>query len=211
MRKILSIAFLAWLFGACSVPVEEFNQPATFWYERIIQSLANGNLERADGYFNALQGEHLASPLIADALLMLANAHMENNEHLLAGYFINEYKTRFSTTKNIAFVSFWEVKANYYAFSNYSKDQGFINDNINEISQFITLNSENKYMPYISHILTSFKLARFEMNESIMRIYRHKDKDLAIEKYQKDNDDLGVGEIEFTPSHIPWYVRIFSW
>lgn len=198
------------VFNSCS-SVEEFNKPASFWYERILYAVANDNLEQADNYFNALQSEHIASPLIGEALILLTNAHIERNEHLLAGFFAGEYKTRFSNTNNIDYISFLEMKVNYYAFGNYSKDQGFINDNINDISHFVALNKNNNYLPYINHILTSFKLSRLEMNNEIIRIYNIKDKDLAKEKYEQYNKDLGVGDIEFVPSHIPWYVRIFSW
>lgn len=209
--RIYFITFLLSLFLISCAPVEEFNRPASFWYEKIIIEISRGNLERADNYFNSLQSEHIASPLIGEALLMLSKAHMDNNEHLLAGFFANEYKVRFSNPKNSDYVSFLSIESSYYAFVNYSKDQGYINDNIKEVSNFIILNTNNKYLPYIKHILTTFKLSSLEINKEIIRIYTLQDKILADEKYKQYNKDLGVSSVEFTPSYVPWYVKIFSW
>lgn len=212
MKSILfSIIFIVF-FSACSKHVnEEFNKPASFWYERLIIAISEGNLELADSYYNSLSSEHSASPLLGEALLMLIKAHIDDKEHLLASFFVNEYKTRFSSVNNVDYIALLGIETNFYAFSNYSKDQGFIDDNISDINHFIILNQNNKYMPYINHILTSFKLSKLEMNNEIIRIYNIKDKEKAQEKYEEYNNELGVQDIEFTPSHIPWYVKIFSW
>ncbi|RDU65575.1 outer membrane protein assembly factor BamD [Helicobacter sp. MIT 14-3879] len=210
--KFFGILVVFLLFNnGCSSNTGEFNKSASFLYEQIIISVADGNLEKADGYFNSLQSEHIASPLIGEALIILAKAHMDNNEHLLAGFFANEYKIRFSNIKNVDYMAFLNIEANYYAFGSYTKDQGFINDNISETSNFIALNKQNKYLPYIRHILTIFKLTQLEINKEIIRIYNIKDKYTAKEKYEQKNKELGVNDIEFIPSSIPWYVKIFSW
>lgn len=208
MKNLILIAFIAFFIG-CGGKDAEFNKSASFWYEQMIIALSKGHLEQADNYFNSLQNEHSASPLLKEALLMLTKAHNANNEHLLAGFFANEYKTRFSDEKNAAYVGFLNIQTTYYAFGNYTKDQGFINENVNEIASFVLLNQNNKYLPYIKHILTTFKLSQLEVNREIARIYSVKDKEIAEKKYLEQNASLNG--IDFEPSHIPWYVRIFSW
>ena len=212
MKSILFSIIFAVFFSACSKNVNEgFNKPASFWYERLIVAVSEGNLEQADSYYNSLSSEHSASPLLGEALLMLIKAHIDNKEHLLAGFFVNEYKTRFSNANNVDYISLLGIETNFYAFSNYSKDQGFIDENIGDINHFVILNQNNEYIPYISHILTSFKLSKLEMNDEIIRIYNIKDKEEAKEKYKEYNSELGVQDIEFIPSYVPWYVKIFSW
>ena len=205
-----SVAFIASIFMVgCSDDADEFNKSASYWYEQIIIAVADGNLEKADNFFNSLQNEHSASPLIKDALILLAKEHSENNEHLLAGFFANEYKTRFSEAKNADYVGFLNIQSNFYAFPNYTKDQGFVNENVNEIASFVTLNQNSKFLPYIRHILTTFKLAQLEINQEIARVYRVKGKEIAQKQYEQKIADLEG--IKFEPSHIPWYVKIFSW
>lgn len=211
LARFLSIAFLSFLFISCSTSVEEMNKPALFWYERMIIAITDGDLERADNFFNSLQSEHISSPLIQEALILLAKAHMEKNEHLLAGFFASEYKTRYSNVNNVDYIAFLGIETNYYAFGNYAKDQGFINSNISNISGFVLLNKNNKYLPYIRHILTAFRLSQLEINKGVIGIYNMKDKEEAVKIYQQKNEELGVNDIEYTPSNIPWYVRIFSW
>ena len=156
MKSILFSVIFIIFFCACSKSVnEEFNKPASFWYERLIYAISNGDLELADSYYNSLSSEHSASPLLPEALLLLIQAHIDNKEHLLASFFVNEYKTRFSNANNVDYIAFLGIETNFYAFDNYVKDQGFIDDNIKDINHFIILNQNNKYMPYISHILTS--------------------------------------------------------
>lgn len=220
MRKLSNLAFfVAFLgtnlvfsslfFSACSDDADEFNKSASYWYEQIIIAVADGNLEKADNFFNSLQNEHSASPLIKDALILLAKEHSERNEHLLAGFFANEYKTRFSEPKNADYVGFLNIQTNFYAFGNYTKDQGFVNENVNEITAFVISNQHSKFLPYLRHILTTFKLAQLEINQEIARVYRMKDKEIAQKQYESKNADLEG--IDFEPSHIPWYVKIFSW
>ncbi len=211
LKCIFLVCCLGVFFSSCATVEDEVNKPASYWYEKIILEVANGHLERADNYFNSLQGEHTASPLIGEALILLAKAHMDNNEHLLAGFFANEYKIRYSNVKNVDYVAFLGIETNYYAFDTYAKNQGLINDNISEISNFVALNPNNRYLPYIRHILTSFKLAQKEVNDEIIRIYNLQDKDLAVEKYKQYNENLGIQDIEFKHSHIPWYVQMFNW
>ena len=216
MKKSIFLAFLganlvfsSLFFSACSDDADEFNKSASYWYEQIIIAVADGNLEKADNFFNSLQNEHSASPLIKDALILLTKEHSERNEHLLAGFFANEYKTRFSEPKNADYVGFLNIQTNFYAFGNYTKDQGFVNENVNEITAFVISNKHSKFLPYLRHILTTFKLAQLEINQEIARVYRMKDKEIAQKQYESKNADLEG--IDFEPSHIPWYVKIFSW
>lgn len=182
--KVMLISIVLVLVG-CATKDEEINQSALYWYEQMILAIADGNLQKADSYFNSLQSEHLASPLIYEALFMLSKAHMDNNENLLAGYFANEYKIRFSNASNVDYMSFLVLLSNYYAFGGYTKDQGFIDNSISDFTHFIALNKNNKYLPYIRHILTIFRLSKLEMNNEIIRVYKMKDKDIAVSHYQQ--------------------------
>ena len=207
---IFFAAFTLFALAGCAANTEDLaNKSASFWYEKIITSLAAGKIEQADNAFGSLQSEHPASPLIAEATLLLAKAHIAQNEHLLAGFFVGEYKTRFSDGTNADYIAFLGVEASLSAFGSYTKDQGYINEQIGEIAA--AAGEKNKYLPYIRHILLTFKLAKAELDAEIARIYRIKDKPEAQEKYEQNALELGVSDIEFEPSHIPWYVRLLSW
>ena len=100
MRKILYIGFVSvWVlyFSACSQKELEYNKPAMYWYENILKEINFGNLEGADSNFSSLQSEHINSPLVPEAMLILAQAHMDREEYLLATFYIDEYEKRYST------------------------------------------------------------------------------------------------------------------
>jgi len=40
-----SLASLIFLSG-CSKNIEEYNQPAAYWYTKMVESISNGNLEK---------------------------------------------------------------------------------------------------------------------------------------------------------------------
>ena len=100
MMKNIYFTFCALLFtvvmSGCSKDIEEYNKPAIYWYTKIVESVSNGNLERADNYYSSLQGEHIGSPLLPEATMILAIAHMQDEEYILTEHFLDEYNNRYA-------------------------------------------------------------------------------------------------------------------
>ena len=88
MSKIFNFSIftlcLAVLLSACSLKtnsgldLDEVNKSADYWYQNMLKEIRNGDLEKADSYFVSLQSEHLNSPLLSEAMLILGRAHMQN-------------------------------------------------------------------------------------------------------------------------------------
>ena len=94
---LVSIALAtSFLFVGCGEEKEvgEFNKPALYWYQQIASSITSGNLDKADAYYISLKSEHMRSPLMPTSLMMLAHAHMNKEEYLLANYYLDEYNKR---------------------------------------------------------------------------------------------------------------------
>ncbi|MDE7447912.1 MAG: outer membrane protein assembly factor BamD, partial [Helicobacter sp.] len=66
------MCLLALIVGACANKDAEYNKPADYWYESMLSEIRFGNLEGADDKFASLQSEHINSPLIREAMLILA-------------------------------------------------------------------------------------------------------------------------------------------
>ena len=65
------------VFSACDKKDKnEFNKPAIYWYQNIIKEIKFGNLEGADNFYASLQSEHINSPLLPEAMLILGQAHI---------------------------------------------------------------------------------------------------------------------------------------
>jgi len=123
-------------FSACSKDVEEYNKPAAYWYGKIVESVSDGDLDKADDYYTSLQGEHIGSPLLPEATMILAIAHMHYEEYLLSEHFLNEYIKRYANLNEKEFAEFLKIKSKYMALPNPRRDQVLISDAIKEAEAF---------------------------------------------------------------------------
>lgn len=213
MRRILYIGFVSvWVlyFGACSQKELEYNKPAMYWYENILKEINFGNLEGADSNFSSLQSEHINSPLVPEAMLILAQAHMDREEYLLATFYIDEYEKRYSTIGDQDYLGYLKILANYYGFKNYAKDQEFMYRSISEIETYLETFPNSRYAPFVEYVFIKFKLGENDLNTAIANVYKRKGKKQAQEDYLSRNQDIIEG-LEIKSSYIPWYVRIFNW
>ncbi|TLD81648.1 outer membrane protein assembly factor BamD [Helicobacter sp. MIT 05-5293] len=210
IRYILYIGMFC-LFLGCASKEIEYNKPATYWYESIIKEINFGNLEGADGYFASLQSEHINSPLLPEAMLILGEAHMEKDEYLLATFYFDEYLKRYSSLADQDYVRYLKILANYFGFKNYSKDQEFMTQSITDAQEFLQNYPHSRYAPYVEYVYLKFKLGQMELNQSIARVYEKQNKTQAQEIYISRNDEELYKDLDPKPSHIPWYVKILNW
>lgn len=204
-------ALLMFMLFGCAKKDVEYNKPASYWYEAMIKEINFGNLEGADGYFASLQSEHINSPLLPEAMLILGQAHMERDEYLLAAFYFDEYLKRYSSFDNQDYARYLKILANFYGFKNYSKDQEFIAQSIEEAQSFLQNYPQSRYAPYVEYIYLKFQLGQIELNAAIANVYRKQNKKAAAEEYLERNDNALLKYFNPKPSHVPWYVRIFNW
>ncbi len=138
-RSLLFAVALVFVFSACSQKsekVKEFDKPALYWYNKMIKEISTGYLEDADDTYISLESEHRNSPLLSTALLVLANAHIDEEEYELANFYLDEYIKRYALSKNIDYVRYLKIKANFQGFAYDLRDQQLIEDTIAQIEEF---------------------------------------------------------------------------
>ena len=171
---VLSVATI--LFSGCAKEVEEYNKPASYWYSKIVSSISNSNLDKADSYYSSLQGEHIGSPLLPEATMILAIAHMQYEEYLLGEHFLNEYEKRYATPKEKEFVKFLKIKAKYLALPNPRRDQVLIKDAIKDGEEFKVNYPNSIYFSVVDSMITRLYMAQTSLNEVIADLYDRLDK-----------------------------------
>lgn len=84
------------LFSACSTKNDEglYNLSANEWYKQIIKDLQDKDLEKADDHYNGMASEHIADPLLETTQIILAQAHMDEEEYQLAEFYLDEYNKK---------------------------------------------------------------------------------------------------------------------
>jgi len=199
MVKVSLISLLILLsISGCSSKNTEFNKPATYWYEQMIQAIARGDLKLADDYYLSLQSEHPRSELLKGATLIMAKAHETSKDNLLAEFYYDEYIKRFASRENMEYYQFKKVDAAFKHLNATNKNQKQIRNMIEEADAFLQAYPNSVYYHLVQTIRTKLQLAEFIINENIAGLYDRVGKPNAAEIYRQKNESswIASGDIE---------------
>ncbi len=187
--KILApLLFTLLFFIGCADKVktenENFNQPAAFWYEKIIKYIRSGQLDKADDAYTSLSSEHVASPLLESALMTLARAHSDEDEHIMARFYIDTYIKRYAKSTNIEYLKFLGLKSNFSALKKAKRDQKLILDTIIGANNYLEKFPTSSYNPLVHTMLTKLYLAELALNRDIAALYKKTGKKKAANIYE---------------------------
>jgi outer membrane protein assembly factor BamD len=210
-NSFLLTAFVAIVFfSGCSKDLEEYNKPAIYWYGKIVKNISQGDLERADNYYSSLQGEHIGSPLLPEATMILAIAHMHHEEYLLSEHFLNEYIKRYATANEKEDAEFLKIKAKYLALPNPRRDQALIGEAIKEAQLFKNNYPNSMYYSVVDTMQTRLYLAEAALNETIADLYARLDKPKSAEYYRTLKPQPWINWDEIDRANSPWYREWFE-
>ncbi len=164
---------------------ESFNKPAAHWYKEIIKNVKIGSLDKADDVYASLSSEHIASPLLKEALMILARAHSENDEHMLARFYIDTYIKRYAKSTNVEYLKYLKLKSNFQALKKANRDQKLMLDTIKNANSYLKEFPTSSYNPLVHTMLTKLYLAELTLNRNIAELYKKTDKDKAAKIYEK--------------------------
>ena len=200
-KSLLAGAAALMLLAGCGSDdeVTEFNKPALYWYQQIANSIASSNTDKADEYYISLKSEHMQSPLMPTAIMMLAQAHMQNEEYLLAGYYLDEYNKRYADSKMMEYTAFMKLKASFMGIKDVYKDQKLIMDSINKAKIYLLRYPGSEYSPLVNTMLIRLHMAQYLLNENIAALYERTDKPEAAKIYREKNKNSIVEMADITP------------
>ncbi|CAE10976.1 outer membrane protein assembly factor BamD [Wolinella succinogenes] len=207
----LALALTFWGCSQKSDEAKEYNKPADYWYQRMLREIRASDLEKADDMFASLQSEHINSPLVPEAMLILGRAHMDDREYVLAEFYFEEYLKRFGTSENADFIGYLKLQANFFAFSRETLNQQLLLDSIDEVEEYIKKYPYSRYKPYADTMLLKLHLANLHLNKEIARIYTIQGKEEAAENYRERFKHHWLKEIVSKEPDMPWYRQLFNW
>jgi len=207
---VLLLLVVLIFFSGCAKDIEEYNKPAMYWYSKIVENISDGNLEKADNYYSSLQGEHIGSPLLPEATMILAIAHMHYEEYLLSEHFLNEYVTRYANLNEKEFAEFLKIKAKYLALPNPRRDQALIAEAITEGKKFKSNYPSSMYYAIVDAMLTNLYMAQAALHESIADLYKRIDKPKSAEYYSNIQPQPWIVWGEIDRAKTPWYRAWFE-
>lgn len=209
MKKILFCLVLA-LFLGCSVKDSElFNLTPEEWYAQIIKDINNADLEAADEHYISFSSEHIASNLLPQIMIVLAQAHIEEEEdYSQSNFYLDEYIKKYGDSKSIEFAEFLKIKANFDSFSKPNRNQKLILDSIQMTQKFLEKYPQSVYFELVSSMLTKLNLANLYLNNSIKELYERTDRTESAQTYEEKLQDYDENNI--IKPKLPWYNRPFE-
>jgi len=207
---LASLLAMVMIFTSCSKEIDEYNKPAMYWYSKIVQQISNGDLERADGYYSSLQGEHIGSPLLPEATMILAIAHMYFEEYLLSEHFLDEYIKRYATNNEKEEAEFLKIRAKYMALPNPRRDQALIDEAIDSGEKFKKNYPNSMYLELVNTMLTKLYLAQAVLNETIASLYERIDKPRGAKYYRNVKPQPWIVWEDIDRANTPWYREWFE-
>ena len=201
-KSILASMVMAFLLVGCmgnKDEVTEFNKPALYWYKKIAQSISKHNMDKADEYYISLKSEHMRSPLMPTAMMLLAHAHMNEEEYLLANYYLDEYNKRYGEEKTREYTDFMKLKASFLGVQDVNKDQKLIIDSISHAKLYLLRYPGSAYAPMVNTILIRLHMSQYLLNENIAALYDRTGKPEGAKIYRKKNTGSVVELSDITP------------
>lgn len=210
IKTVIGTAMVLLMLAGCSKELDEYNKPAAYWYGKMIDAVSNGNLDKADNYYSSLQSEHIGSPLLPEATMIMAISHLQYEEYLLAEHFLTEYVKRYATPQAREYAEFMKVKAKYMALPNPRRDQGLIDEAIEAGEVFKRSYPGSIYLPVVDTMVTRLYMAEASLDESIAELYERLDKPKGAAYYRAKRPQPWIDWSKVDNAQSAWYRRMFE-
>jgi outer membrane protein assembly factor BamD len=212
LKKTLFVAFIIVLFTSCSSKneIQDYNKPALYWYNKLLDDITTYQLDNADDTFTSLESEHRNSSLIPSALLIIADAHMKDEEYQLAIYYYDSYIKRFGRNDLQDYVRYLKIKAKFMAFKQHFREQKLIDDTISDIDIFVQKHPRSSYINLVKTMQSRLYMSKAILDLEIASLYKRKDKPMAVEYYTLKAQNAWHDINSIKKLDISWYRKILE-
>ena len=211
-KMILLLSILVYSITGCSQKqkVEEYNKPALHWYNKMIKQISNNDLDGADDTYTSLESEHRNSPLLSSAIMIIANAHMDEEEYQMANYYFDEYLKRFSLKSDAGYIEYLKIKSNFLAFKSQFREQELLTQTLIQTDKFINTHKDSKYLYLVKTIKSRLLMAKAVFDKEISDLYGRVDKPNAQKIYKQRAKKSWNNLDNIESVKVPWYRSVFE-
>jgi outer membrane protein assembly factor BamD len=207
---LLSLVFLFIVGCSDKEAVKEYDKPALYWYKNIIKSVSSLSFDKADNYYISLRSEHMRSPLLSTATMILAQAHMEDKSYLMSDYYLDEYLKKYASSGKIEQARFLKIKAAFLGVKNINRDQKLMIDTLSAVDAFIIAYPNSYYRPIVDTLKVRLQMAQYLLNESVARLYSRIGKDEAAKVYRGKNEHSVLNSSDIEAPKEGFFAKIFN-
>ncbi len=210
-KSFVAVLAVLFMIGCSSKSaVSEYDKPALYWYKNIIKSVAKSNFDKADNYYVSLRSEHMRSPLLPTATLVLAQAHMADKSYIMSDYYLDEYLKKYASKDKVEQVRFLKIKAAFLGVKDINKDQKLMIDTLKNVDDFISSYPNSFYRPVVDTLKVRLHMAQYMLNENIARLYDRIGKDKAAKIYREKNAHSALKTADIEPPKESFLDRLFN-
>lgn len=211
MKKYFLYILSIILFISCSSKdTDLFGLSQEAWFSQIIKDIKDADLDAADEHFISFSSEHVASKLLETTMLILAQAHVDQEEYIMANFYLDEYIKKYGTRQSVEYAEFLKIKANYDSFSKPNRNQKLMKDNIIQTKNFLNKYPNSKYRPLVDTMLVKMELGEYYLNNNIYDLYQRTGKEESAKIYKEKLENSQFKEDEIIVPELPWYSAPFE-
>ncbi len=152
-------------------------------YQAIGDAIAKHNLDNADKGYLSLRNDYMDSPLLATAMLSLAQAHLLEDEYLLANFYYEEFLKSFAIGEWTEYIQFLQVKTLFLKIKDINKEPKRIEKALNIARQFNSYYQNSRYAPLVKSMIVRLEMAQYIVDMNMAKFYKHIGKKRASEIY----------------------------
>ena len=204
MIKSLLAFFLIFLVGCSHKANKNFKTDLQI-HEKIKKDINSAFLDNADNDFMSLEADYPGSPYIKSDLLALFLAHLENEDYILAKFYLNQYEKRYASIDEIPWCEYKKIKIEFLKYKNAYTNQAEILNILNMCKNYKQNYPNSEFLPEVNTIYTKVYLTKEFLDKKISKLYKKLDKKKAAKFY---NTKIPKNAKEPV---IPWYKKIFYW
>ena len=212
MKQITLLVLSILIFTACAGKHEstEYNKPAVYWYNKMLKQISSAQLDEADDTYTSLESEHRNSPHLPSALIIIATAHMDEEEYAMANYYFDEYLKRFVKKQNVDYVRYLKIKSKFLAFKSQFREQDLVYQTIGETQEFIDVYPNSKYIYLVKTIQSRLYMAKATFDKEIADLYTRIEKPKASKIYEARAKQSWSDVKNIESVKVPWYKALFE-
>jgi outer membrane protein assembly factor BamD len=201
-NSAISIILSIFLLNSCvknphpdqniTAPLDENNKTtkknAKALQEDIFKSLAH-NLDDADEKYVDLKTEFKKSPYVEKSALALAVAHMQQEEFILANFYLQE---ALKANRSNELAKYLLAKNQFLYAKSVASDQTYLNKAIKALETNRKILKDREYKLLADSMLTRVKLEKVYNNQRIGKLYKKLNKNKAYELYISKTLNLNI-------------------
>ena len=210
--KFLLCALFVAFIGGCSSKGDGtlFNLSQEAWYAQILDDLNSLSYDDAETHYTSFASEHIASPLLEEMTLIMAQAFVDDENYEKANKYLDEYIRRYGTARKIEYARYLKIRANFDSFSRPGRNQRLMLNSIDEIRKFIIEYPQSQYRPLLETMMTKLRLTEHQLNKDIKDLYERTGKDESAKIYESRIENSPMNSTEIIKPQSPWYRAIFE-